>query len=82
MKRLNHHRLPLLTAALLLAVLTLAGTAPAHAYLDPATGSYVFQILMAGLLGILFALKMFWRSVMTFAGDVVRRITQRETGDG
>lgn len=69
-------------AALLLAVLVVAGTVPAHAYLDPATGSYVFQILMAGLLGALFALKMFWRSVRTFAGDVVRRVTHRDPADG
>jgi len=66
----------------LLAVLIMGTASPAHAYLDPATGSYVFQILMAGLLGALFALKMFWRSVRTFAGDVVRRITQRASGDG
>lgn len=66
----------------LLAVLIVGAASPVYAYLDPATGSYVFQILMAGLLGALFALKMFWRSVRTFAGDVVRRITQRTSGDG
>ena len=82
MKNQDHQRLPIPTAVLLLVTLALTGTAPAHAYLDPATGSYVFQILMAGLLGALFALKMFWRSLRTFAGDVVRRITQREPADG
>ena len=66
----------------ILAVLIMGAASPAHAYLDPATGSYVFQILMAGLLGALFALKMFWRSIRTFAGDVIRRITQRPPGDG
>ncbi|MBI2315075.1 hypothetical protein HYU93_03410 [Candidatus Daviesbacteria bacterium] len=29
----------------------------AYAYLDPGTGSYLFQILMAGLLGSLFFIK-------------------------
>lgn len=29
----------------------------AHAYLDPGTGSYLFQILIAGLLGSLFFVK-------------------------
>jgi len=82
MKNPEHQRSPIATAAVLCAVLTLTGTVPAHAYLDPATGSYVIQILMAGLLGALFALKMFWRSVRTFTGDVVRRITQREPADG
>lgn len=30
---------------------------PAHAYLDPSTGSYLFQFLIAGLLGGTFFLK-------------------------
>ncbi|MBI4008935.1 hypothetical protein HY357_01765 [Candidatus Roizmanbacteria bacterium] len=30
---------------------------PAHAYLDPGTGSYFFQLLIAGLLGSTFFLK-------------------------
>lgn len=29
----------------------------AHAYLDPGTGSYVFQIVIAGLLGSMFFIK-------------------------
>lgn len=30
---------------------------PAYAYLDPGTGSYLFQLLIAGFLGSLFFLK-------------------------
>jgi hypothetical protein len=37
-----------------------------YAYLDPGTGSYIFQILIAGLLGGLFALKLFWGRIMIF----------------
>lgn len=37
----------------------------AHAYLDPGTGSYFFQILIAGLLGVLFFMKNFWRNLAT-----------------
>jgi len=33
-------------------------SSPAQAYIDPSTGSYFMQILMAGVLGGLFALKM------------------------
>lgn len=29
----------------------------AHAYLDPGTGSYIFQIILAGLFGSIFFLK-------------------------
>jgi hypothetical protein len=38
----------------------------ASAYIDPGTGSYVVQLLLAGLLGALFALKVFWRRVVGF----------------
>jgi hypothetical protein len=40
--------------------------ATARGYIDPGTGSYVLQLLIAGLLGALFALKVFWRKVVDF----------------
>ena len=48
--------------ALFLAVLVPA----AHAYLDPGTGSYLLQLLIAGVLGALFAVKVYWTNVKTF----------------
>lgn len=39
---------------------------PAQAYLDPATGSYLFQLLLAGLLGALVTLKIYWKRVKAF----------------
>jgi hypothetical protein len=36
---------------------------PAWAYIDPGTGSYVFQIAVATLLGGVFALRLFWSKV-------------------
>ncbi len=35
-------------------------------YLDPGTGSYIFQVLIAGLVGAGFALKMFWVQIKAF----------------
>jgi hypothetical protein len=32
-----------------------------QAYIDPGTGSYLFQLLIAGFLGILFLLKSYWK---------------------
>ena len=32
----------------------------AHAYLDPGTGSYVFQVVAGALLGAAVAVKVFW----------------------
>jgi hypothetical protein len=37
----------------------LAFPAPVHAYLDPGTGSFIFQIAIASGLGIIFAFKNF-----------------------
>ena len=38
----------------------------ASAYIDPGTGSYILQIIAAGILGGLFAIKMFWFQVKDF----------------
>jgi hypothetical protein len=54
-----------------LAVLFLLGFPSfAHAYLDPGTGSYVFQLLIAGLVGLLFALKVYWGKIKSFIAGV------------
>ena len=34
-----------------------------RAYLDPGTGSYVLQIIIAGLLGVSFTLKLYWGKI-------------------
>lgn len=39
---------------------------PAYAYLDPGTGSYFFQLIIATLLGGLFAVKLFWHRIKIF----------------
>ena len=46
--------------ALFLAVL-LAWIAPAHAYLDPATGSILLQGLIAGVAGLVVVLRLYWQ---------------------
>ena len=38
----------------------------AFAYLDPGTGSYIFQIFIATIVAGLFAIKMFWRKIKGF----------------
>jgi len=35
----------------------------AYAYLDPGTGSYVFQVLIATVIGALFTIKMYWQKI-------------------
>ena len=38
----------------------------AHAYLDPGTGSYILQLLIAALIGAIFAVKLFWNNIKIF----------------
>ena len=48
--------------------LLLAFPRPAHAYLDPGTGSYVIQIVLASLVGVAFGVKVFFRQIASFFG--------------
>jgi hypothetical protein len=56
-------RILVFTIALLWSTLFL--TQSAHAYLDPGTGSYFIQVLMAALLGGAFTVKMYWHRLRT-----------------
>jgi hypothetical protein len=46
------------------------------AYIDPGTGSYFVQFLLAGLLGTIFAVKSYWRNVK----DYLRGFGSRDKG--
>jgi hypothetical protein len=46
----------------------------AHAYLDPGTGSYMLQMLVAGVLAALFVARAFWSNLKEkFARLITRR---------
>jgi hypothetical protein len=47
------------------------------AYLDPGSGSYLLQLLIAALLGAAFALRMYWGRIKSF----FRRGSDREDSD-
>lgn len=63
-----------------LAAWVLASPPRAHAYLDPGTGSYFFQILIAGLIGGLFAVKLFWGRIKAFFQGLFGKKGGEETG--
>jgi hypothetical protein len=54
-------------------------TGEAHAYVDPGTGSYLLQILIAGLLGAAFALKLYWNKLKGFISS--SRSDRKKRGD-
>lgn len=39
---------------------------PTYAYIDPGTGSYVLQVVIAGLLGALVSLRIYWARIKAF----------------
>lgn len=47
-------------------VLAVISVAPAHAYIDPGSGSMLLQLLLGGVAGMLLAVKIFWRSILSF----------------
>jgi hypothetical protein len=65
-------------ASLLVTQLWLSGgVARAFAYLDPGSGSFFIQLLVAGLMGALFLAGVYWRRVRNF----FRRLTGGEPED-
>lgn len=62
-------------------LLSLIPASTAYAYIDPGTGSYMLQILLAFFLGALFALKMFWKNVKAFLGNLFSRGNKQAKDD-
>jgi len=60
----------LITSIILLVCFVLIFPQRADAYLDPGTGSFILQLLMASILGALFTIKLYWRKVKSFFADL------------
>jgi flagellar biosynthesis protein FliQ len=45
----------------------------AYAYLDPGTGSYILQVIMAAVVGGLFITKLFWNKMKAFLNNIFDR---------
>lgn len=62
------------TALLAFAFFWTVATRPAFAYLDPGTGSMIFQVALASLFGVLLAVKTFWVQIKHFIfANVLRK---------
>ncbi|HEX6207218.1 MAG TPA: hypothetical protein VF058_02555 [Actinomycetota bacterium] len=53
-------------------------TPAAQAYLDPGSGSFIFQVIIGGLLGAAVAVKAFWQRIWGF---LAQRKADREVED-
>ena len=50
----------------------------AFAYLEPGTGSYLFQVIVLSIMGLLFTLKMYWQRFIAF----VKSLLGKKESDG
>ncbi len=53
----------------------------AYAYIDPGTGSYILQMIIAFLVGASFAIKIYWRKIRTFFTNLFSKIQKDEKND-
>ncbi|HEV8239103.1 MAG TPA: hypothetical protein VGS57_07040 [Thermoanaerobaculia bacterium] len=58
-----------LRALLVLGVLVVLMPAPAHAYLDPASGSMILQLVLGGAAGVAVAVRLLWRRLLRGLGQ-------------
>ena len=54
----------------------------AYAYIDPGTGSYIFQIMIAFAVGFLFYLKIAGKSIKTFLSKYFSGSRKGDRGNG
>jgi hypothetical protein len=58
---------------LLLAALCLVFPFYSYGYIDPGTGSYVFQIIVAALVAVSFAVKVYWLKIKGFIAGLISK---------
>ena len=67
---------------LVIAAFVIASVAPAHAYIDAGSGSYILQMSMAGILALAFTLKLAWRRVKAFVTGLFSGSNRMSTHSG
>ena len=67
---------------LVICALFIAALAPAHAYIDAGSGSYVLQMAMAGVLALAFTVKLAWKRIRTFVSDLMNGRRHANTHGG
>lgn len=69
------------TTVLAVALLLALGVVPAHAYVDPGTGSLIAQMLFGGLAGLVVVVKLFWRRILVRLGVVAPEPIRNDSGE-
>lgn len=63
----------------LAAILVFLRPTDAHAYVDPSTGSYLLQMLLAGVVAAALAIRMFWTNLKLFFHKLFSKSNNEET---
>jgi hypothetical protein len=68
--------------ATLIVLVFVLPTGPAHAYLDPGTGSIILQMLLGGVAGGLVVVRLYWARIrLWFSPSKEQSPPRREDGD-
>ncbi len=69
------------TVVAVAAILVVASTGPAHAYIDPGSGSFVLQVLGMFLVGALFYFRQFFYQTVDLLKSLRAKILGRPAND-
>ena len=62
-------------------LILLAMTAtPAHAYLDPGTGSMLLQVILGGVAAVAVAVKLYWYKILSVLG-IKKEISEEDPAE-
>jgi predicted membrane channel-forming protein YqfA (hemolysin III family) len=64
----EHQAMDRIATYVIITALLAASAPPAFAYLDPASGSMLLQMIVGGVAGLALAVKMFWHRILGFFG--------------
>jgi len=74
MKHFKH----LITTLIVLILFSLVFARKTYAYLDPGTGSFILQLIIAGFFGGLLAIKIFWKKIKIFFKNLFSKEEKHE----
>ena len=66
------------TLVLMVAAGLIVLSKPAYAYLDPGTGSYIIQVLIATLAGGTYLIFTSWSKIKTFLSELLSKLSRRK----
>ena len=61
----------------LFVLISIAAPPPAHAYIDPSSGSLLFQVIVAAVLGVVLSVRRWWARAIGLARGLLGRVAGR-----